>query len=394
MRYRRFGKTELEMPVLTCGGMRFQQTWNEGVPEDIAKEGQEQLEAIIHRAVDSGINHIETARGYGSSEYQLGFVLPQLPRDELIVQTKIGPQDSEDAFLAAFDESLKRLQLDYVDLLGVHGINTAAVLENTLKNGTLSACRKLQDRGVVRHVGFSTHGPDEVVRAAVETDEFSYVNLHWFYFDQSKTRSIDAATARDMGVFIISPSDKGGLLFKPPARLVELCSPLTPMGFNDLFCLANQKVHTISIGAARPSDFDAHLEILDILPNAETVMAPVIEKLESRLREAMGDDWAANWQEGLPHTINVPEELGLYHVLRIYNMAKAFDMIEFGKMRYNLLGSGGHWFPGVKLDKVDMKLVQPALEGYQFADRIPDILNEAHELFNAEDKKRLSESSA
>ena len=91
MKYRRFGRTDLAMPVFSCGGMRYQFKWQDVEPEDIPRENQENIEAIIHRAVELGINHIETARGYGTSEMQLGHVLPKLPREKIIVQTKVKP---------------------------------------------------------------------------------------------------------------------------------------------------------------------------------------------------------------------------------------------------------------------------------------------------------------
>ncbi len=393
MQYRRFGRTELNMPVLTCGGMRYQQSWSDLEPGQAPDgQGQANLEAVIHRAFELGINHIETARGYGSSEVQLGFVLPSLPRDEIIVQTKIEPKDSEDEFLKTFDISLKNLQLDYVDLLGIHGINNAELLDKTLHRGTLSACRKLQERGLVRHVGFSTHGPTDTILAAVQTDEFSYVNLHWYYFDQINWPAVLSASERDMGVFIISPSDKGGKLFEPPDKLVRLCAPLSPMGFNDLFCLGHAEVHTLSIGAARPSDFDAHVEILPLIKDAMIGLQDVMKRIEDAAVSVMGADWAATWQHGLPPTVHAPEEIPLYHILRMYSMAKALDMVEYGKMRYNLLGSGDHWFPGSKLDSVDWDMLTRQLKDYHFVDRLPAIMREAHELFNAEDKKRLSES--
>src|SRR6266853_3242911 len=123
MRYRRFGRTELKMPVISCGGMRYQFKWQDVPPAEIPKESQRNLEATIHRAIELGINHIETARGYGTSEMQLGNILPTLPRQKIMVQTKVGPKQSPKEFLHAFDQSLKYLRLDYVDLLALHGIN-------------------------------------------------------------------------------------------------------------------------------------------------------------------------------------------------------------------------------------------------------------------------------
>jgi len=392
MQYRQFGCTELQMPALTCGGMRFQQTWDGGQVDKLDTRGQENLEATVRYAVDNGINHIETARGYGSSEYQLGLVLPSLPRKEIIVQTKIGPKDSEDEFLRAFETSLRNLRLDYVDLFGIHGINTMELLSTTLEKGSLKACRKLQDQGLIRHVGFSTHGSAECARAVVETGEFAYMNLHWYYFDQRNWPAIAAAQEREMGVFIISPSDKGGKLYDPPGKLVDLCRPLHPMAFNDLFCLSHSAVHTISIGASRPADLDLHLNALTHLDVASEVTAPIAKRLDRELAACMGAEWASDWQDGLPPTVYLPEEIPLYHILRMVNMAKAFDMIEYGKMRYNLLGSGGHWFPGQKVDKVNWAKLPAAIAGYRFADRIPDLLHEAHAMFNAEDAGRLSQS--
>ena len=92
MRYRRFGKTGLAMPVLSCGGMRYQWKWQDVAPSEIPPDNQANVEATIRRALELGINHIETARGYGTSEMQLGKILPGLPREKIIVQTKVTPR--------------------------------------------------------------------------------------------------------------------------------------------------------------------------------------------------------------------------------------------------------------------------------------------------------------
>ena len=108
---------------------------------EVEAENQRNLETTIRRAVELGINHIETARGYGSSERQLGVVLPTLPRDELIVQTKIAPESDPTIFLRNFGESLQRLNLEYVDLLGLHGINTYELLWHAVRPGGCLASR-------------------------------------------------------------------------------------------------------------------------------------------------------------------------------------------------------------------------------------------------------------
>ncbi|MEB3250673.1 MAG: aldo/keto reductase, partial [Cyanobacteriota bacterium] len=121
MQYRRFGRTELQMPVFSCGGMRYQHSWQDLPLGEIPAANQANLEATIRRALEVGIHHIETARGYGTSELQLGQVLPGLPRDRLIVQTKVSPQENPEDFRRTLTQSLANLGLDQVDLLGIHG---------------------------------------------------------------------------------------------------------------------------------------------------------------------------------------------------------------------------------------------------------------------------------
>ncbi|MEB3314446.1 MAG: aldo/keto reductase, partial [Cyanobacteriota bacterium] len=135
MQYRRFGRTELQMPVFSCGGMRYQHSWQDLPLEEVAAANQANLEATIRRALEVGIHHIETARGYGTSELQLGQILPSLPRDRLIVQTKVSPQENPEDFRRTLTQSLANLGLDQVDLLGIHGINTAQLLDYTLRPG-------------------------------------------------------------------------------------------------------------------------------------------------------------------------------------------------------------------------------------------------------------------
>ena len=148
MKYRRFGKTELQVPVFSCGGMRYQHKWDDIDPSEVPADGQANLEATIHRALELGINHIETARGYGSSEMQLGLVLPKLPRDGIIVQTKVAPFATQKEFLDTFDKSMSHLQLDHVDLLSLHGVNNAQFLDWSLrKGGCVEASLQAHRRG-------------------------------------------------------------------------------------------------------------------------------------------------------------------------------------------------------------------------------------------------------
>jgi uncharacterized protein len=381
------------MPVLSCGGMRYQFKWQDTALAEIPPDNQANLEATIHRALELGINHIETARGYGTSEMQLGRLLPKLPRSKIIVQTKVAPQAEPAEFLKIFNRSMNYLGLEYVDLLSLHGINNRQLLDCSLKkNGCAAAARRLQKEGRVRFVGFSTHATTDIILKAVQSGEFDYFNLHWYFVNHLNWPAIVAAHHLDMGVFIISPNDKGGKLYEPPPKLVELCAPLTPMQFNDLYCLARPEVHTLSCGAARPQDFDDHVRGLEHYDRAAEVIAPIERRLRAEMDKALGPDWCKSWFKGLPEYIDVPGKINILEILRLWTYAKSLDLVGWGKMRYNLLGQADHWFPGENAGTIDNEKLRSVLRQSPFRDRIPDILREAHTLLFDKPKTRLSQS--
>jgi predicted aldo/keto reductase-like oxidoreductase len=105
-------------------------------------------------------------------------------------------------------------------------------------------------------------------------------------------------------------------------------------------------------------------------------------------------EWLANWQNGLPKWEETPGEINLPIVIWLWNLLKAFDLTDYARMRYNLLGNGGHWFPGLnaeKLAEVETKLYEK-IAGYAYRDKAIAILKEMHELVGGEAVKRLSES--
>ena len=163
------------------------------------------------------------------------------------------------------------------------------------------------------------------------------------------------------------------------------------MGFNDLFCLARPEVHTLSIGAARPSDFDAHVDALAHYDRAEEMAGPIAEALDAAAARSHGADWMARWRTGLPEWEDVPGGVNVVEILRMWTYGIGLGMDAWAKSRYNLLGNGGHWFPGMSAGEFDEAALCAALAGHPCADVIPARLRETHERFGAEAVKRLSQ---
>ena len=376
MRYRRFGKTNLYLSVFSLGTMRC-----------LASESEARL--TIKQAVALGINHLETAKGYGKSEEYLGLALQaglSVPREQLYITTKLPPTPDKKQMSQWIEQSLARLRLQYIDCLAIHGINTWEHLSWVKDaNGCMQALQEAKAVGKVRHIGFSTHGSLELILNAIDTDLFEFVNLHYYYFFQRHEKAIELADRQDMGVFIISPADKGGRLYTPPETLKQLCHPFSPLELNYRFLLSDRRITTLSIGAATPEELSEPLQISDCdYPLTQPEIA-VLQRLETQLHQTLATDRCSQCYQCLP----CPEQINIPEVLRLHNLAIAYDMTEYGRYRYRMFENAGHWFPGTKgnrctscgdcLPRCPQKL------------NIPKLLRDAHQRLNGSSRRRLWE---
>ncbi|HEY6482072.1 MAG TPA: aldo/keto reductase [Steroidobacteraceae bacterium] len=180
MRMRKLGNTGLLVSEICLGTMTFGR--GEGMWRAIGQLDQSAVDRIVRAAFDKGINFIDTADVYhaGHSEETTGQALKSLglARDEFVLATKVhgqmGPGANQSGLsrahiLHAVDQSLRRLQLDYIDLYQIHGLDALTPLEETL--GALNDCVRA---GKVRYIGLCNLAAWQIAKSLWIADRRGY----------------------------------------------------------------------------------------------------------------------------------------------------------------------------------------------------------------------------
>ena len=305
-----------------------------------------QMEAVLRAALAAGINHLETAPAYGPAETFLGQALAALALDNLAppggwrITSKLLPGPDLATAQGQLRAILQRLGPGPLTNLAVHGLNTPEHLAWALRGPGAELLTWARGEGLVGQVGFTSHGSPELIEAALASGSFSFCSLHLHLFDQTRLPLARTALASGIGVLAISPADKGGRLYDPPAELLADCAPFHPLELAYRFLL-DQGISTLSLGAEQPGDL-AWATAIAAEPAAWLSPAhhQALARLEAAGRQRLGADRCGQCRACLPCPNGVP----IPELLRLRNLAVGHGMEAFAGERYNLIGRAGHWW--------------------------------------------------
>ena len=277
MGYRRLGRTGLDVSEIGLGTVEIGLDYGVPVAGEHLRPPGEHAARLLNRALDLGVNFIDTARAYGASEEVIGRALKGR-RNEYVLASKLAPVREEgqsdlelrEQVKASITESLRMLQTDVIDLLQLH----YAPVDVITSGRVLAAARDAQQAGYVRFIGASTYG-EEAPLAVLQDGGYDTLQVAYNLADRTlEEQVLPLAEQRDVGVIVRSVLLRGVLTHRfalLPDQLAELRSAIAQLsGLADVeacslpelayrFVLAHPAVSTALVGTARMEELEAAL---------------------------------------------------------------------------------------------------------------------------------------
>lgn len=206
---RRLGRTGNFVGLFSLGG--------EALVEDSFR--QREAVEVIHRALDLGVNYVDTAPIYGGggSEENIGMVMKER-RGEVFLASKTDSR-TYDGTMRLFEESLKRLQTDYLDLYQLHNIRLDRDLQEVFKpHGAVEALEELRSQGAIRFTGITGHKDPDVLLRGIKQYPFDCIllslNAADIHYAPFQTELLAQAVEKEMGIIAMKTMARGRI-FNP-----------------------------------------------------------------------------------------------------------------------------------------------------------------------------------
>ncbi|PMQ01972.1 MAG: aldo/keto reductase [Dictyoglomus sp. NZ13-RE01] len=326
MKYRKFGKTDIEVSILGFGAMRLPI-----IGGDHTAINEPEAIKMIRYAIDHGVNYVDTAYPYhgGKSEVVVGKALKDGYRNKTYVATKLpvwltNSKEDCDKYL---DEQLKRLDMEYVDFYLLHALNKDTW--NKIYNfGVLDWAEKKIREGKFRYLGFSFHDDLETFKKIVDAYDWTFCQIQYNYIDidyQAGREGLQYAANKGLAVVIMEPL-RGGNLVNPPAKVRELMESYkvkrNPVEWALLWLWNQKEVTTVLSGM---STLEQVIENIKIAEKAEVgILDREDIELVERLRDTFLGIKAINCTQcqyclPCPYGVDIPRNFHIYNEGFRYN---------------------------------------------------------------------------
>lgn len=205
LEYRRLGKTNIKVFPIAFGGIPIQRV-------NIVKAVK-----VIRRAINLGINFIDTARGYTDSEIKIREALKGI--DKKIYIASKSPNRTKDGILEDIKISLKNLDLKKIDIYYLHGVNNKDTFDKVFSdNGAYFGLLEAKRQGLIDFVGVSSHSVD-ILEKIIDTYEFDVIQLCYNFIEtEVEERIFPKALEKDIGIVAMKPMG-GGVIPNPTLSL-------------------------------------------------------------------------------------------------------------------------------------------------------------------------------
>lgn len=341
MIYRELGKTGYKVSQLGFGAMRLpmkQDGEKQVVDRDLAVP-------MIHRAFEAGVNYIDSAVFYcdGDSQAAVGDAL-QGWRDKIVVSTKnhyYGEDEGE--WWRMLEESLRKLQVEYIDIYNHHGLNWNQYVEH-VEPRVSKWMMKAKDQGLVKHICGSFHDGNEGLVNLVNTGYLETITLQYNMLDRQLEEGIALAHEKGIGVIAMGPVGGGRL-----GVTSEVLSEMVP-GVNRVpelalrFVLANQKVTVALSGMSTMQHVEENLVTAsDGITLTDDDLTAIDEHM-TRLKK-MADLYCS----GCSYCMPCPNEVNIPVIFSAYNTGRVYGLWEPARGTYAQIGANP-WIKGKRAD--------------------------------------------
>lgn len=278
MKYREFGKTGLKVSCISLGGFPFAAVNKDRDWDPYSTNGKIIAIKTINTALDMGINFIDTGAMYGDghSERLIGEVL-KTRRNDCYVATKVKWQGADkDSVIKSVENSLKRLNCDYVDLLQLHGQwYTHRDYEYIMNSSIIEGLEVLKSRGLVRFTGLTAEEAWTTIDF-IETGFFDSVQVGYnFIYQSAALHMLDKAKEQNMGVSVMRAMTSGvmqNMLKYLEPKWIEAANTYE---FCLKFVLSDSRVHMANVGMRWPEEVKMNVDFIDNLePNVDIADMP------------------------------------------------------------------------------------------------------------------------